>query len=236
MTARTPDDFWAAFFGVSVERMRSAGVTVVPHAALRGYRGVWFFAHADARIVSAPPDWVERIERFAERLQRGPLPDPELRQTIFGAEATRAIGPSYLAWLPAESFRPVSRADLRILPSLDDPAARRLATACSAQEWEESALSNTSGARIASYAGGSLGALAGLRELAPGVGDPGVLTHPVHRGRGHGTAAVSGVVQRALAREMLVLYQTLEAYRPAVQIAERLGFRRYGGHLAVRLK
>src|SRR5262249_28223021 len=60
--------------------------------------------------------------------------------------------------------------------------------------------------------------------------------HPGFRGRGCGTAVVSAVVEQGLREGRLLLYQTLEANRSAVQIALKLGYQQYGSHVAVRLK
>jgi len=36
------DVFWSRFFGVPESDMRTAGLSVVSHVGLSGYRGVWF--------------------------------------------------------------------------------------------------------------------------------------------------------------------------------------------------
>jgi predicted GNAT family acetyltransferase len=79
-------------------------------------------------------------------------------------------------------------------------------------------------------------AMAGYRPWNEFAGDPCVLTHPEFRGRGYGTAVVSAVAAAALAKGKLLLYQTLEANRGAVQIALKLGYEQYARHVAVRLK
>jgi predicted GNAT family acetyltransferase len=62
-----------------------------------------------------------------------------------------------------------------------------------------------------------------------------VITDPEARGRGHATRVVCALVERALAADRLVLYQTLLANAPAVAVARRLGFEAYATLLAVRL-
>ena len=68
------------------------------------------------------------------------------------------------------------------------------------------------------------------------VGDPGIVTDPRLRGRGHGTTATSALLEWAFGQSWLVLYQTLRANHPAVRIARSLGFREYASHLAVQLR
>jgi len=74
--------------------------------------------------------------------------------------------------------------------------------------------------------------MAGYRPWGDHAGDPCVLTHPEFRGRGYGTAVVSSVVAEALEEGKLLLYQTLEANRGAVQLAVNLGYEQYARHVA----
>jgi GNAT superfamily N-acetyltransferase len=88
----------------------------------------------------------------------------------------------------------------------------------------------------AHFDGKRITAMAGYRPWNDYAGDPCVLTHPEFRRRGQATAVVSAVVAAALDEGKLLLYQTLEANRGAVQIALNLGFEQYARHVAVRLK
>lgn len=89
---------------------------------------------------------------------------------------------------------------------------------------------------MAAYFDGTrIAAMAGYRPWNDHAGDPCVLTHPEFRQRGCGTAAVSAVVAAALEEGNLLLYQTLESNRSAVQIALNLGYEQYARHVAVRL-
>jgi predicted GNAT family acetyltransferase len=88
----------------------------------------------------------------------------------------------------------------------------------------------------ARFAGKNIVAMAGYRPWSDQAGDPCVLTHPEFRGQGYGTAVVSPVVEAALENGKLLLYQTLEANRGAVQIALKLGYEQYARHVAIRLK
>lgn len=81
---------------------------------------------------------------------------------------------------------------------------------------------------------GALAALGDWRVRAPGVGDPCLLTHPAHRGRGLAAIVLGGLCERALARDDLVLYQTLASNTPAVRAALRTGFHPEATHLSLR--
>jgi hypothetical protein len=64
--------------------------------------------------------------------------------------------------------------------------------------------------------------------------------HLNFRARGLGTVVVSEVIRLALLENNLLenkvlLYQTLESNIGAVRLAQKLGYRQYASHLAVRL-
>ena len=62
----------------------------------------------------------------------------------------------------------------------------------------------------------------------------GVITHPGHRGKGHGKAVVAEVSRDALANGLTLQYRTLAANAPSVAIARALGFQHYADTIAVR--
>ena len=62
----------------------------------------------------------------------------------------------------------------------------------------------------------------------------GVLTHPGHRGRGHGRAVAGAATQAAVAAGSVAHYQTLDANLSSVAVARALGYRRDATTLAVR--
>ena len=61
-----------------------------------------------------------------------------------------------------------------------------------------------------------------------------IVTHPAHRGRGLGKAAVSAIARIALARGLVAQYRTLCANTPSMAIARALGFQRFATTLAIR--
>lgn len=230
------DEFWAAFFGIEPARLRGASLSVVEHARLGDYPGVWFFVRRSAMVVSAPRSWVGRLRSQAERIEREGLPSAALVRELFGREPERVIGPVYQGCLLREAFCPAQDAHVRRLSPSDDADLAALRSACTSEEWEHSGLFAASDPRFGYFLGGALVAAAGTDRWAADAIGPGVLAHPDHRGRGYGTAVVSAVVEHALARGELSLYQTLTANRGSVALAERLGYRQYATHLAVRVQ
>jgi GNAT superfamily N-acetyltransferase len=230
------DEFWAAFFGVDAARLREPGVTVVRHALLGDYPGVWLFARESSVVVSAPDAWLERLGSRASRIRVESLASPLLHRELFDREPDRVIGPAYQGYLLRDAFRPVRSGDVRSLSASDHADLAALRSACTSEEWEHSGLSSASDPRFGCFVDGQLVAAAGTDRWTADAINPGVLTHPDHRGRGHGTAAVSSVVEDALASGLLALYQTLMANAGSVALAGRLGYRQYATHVAIRVQ
>ncbi len=233
MEESAADDFWRGFLGVPAARWDAPGVHIVPHAGLGDYSGVWFFARGAQCIISAPSHWHTRLGALATRadLAHG-LPEAAAVREIFGSDAITLVGPVWHGSLtdrsrmPAGPWRHVDAGD----PAVDD-----LRGACSATEWEHAGLESAAHPWFAATASDRVTAIAALRERDARTVDVCVVGHPQARGQGFARVAVgAAIAHRAPGRH--VLYQTLEANRPSVRLAEGLGFEHYARHLAVRLR
>jgi GNAT superfamily N-acetyltransferase len=237
---RDIDSFWSGFFGVDARALSEPGVVVVPHAALAGYAGLWFFVRGEACIVSAPPEWCGPVAQALREQGLDSLLCEDGLRALFGDAFERTVGPAFHAWLAPEAFR-LYRApslpgiEVRELGAADAPAVAALRAAAGEEAWEHANLRTAEPGAFGCFEADALLAAASARSWGPGVVGPGVLTHPGHRRAGCGTAVVSAVVGRALARRELVVYQTLMENDAARGIARRLGFAFYATHLAVRL-
>jgi GNAT superfamily N-acetyltransferase len=161
------------------------------------------------------------------------LHDVAYLSDLFQVDAAEMVGPSYQGYVEARDFRPDRRRPVRALLTSDRPLLEALLAACSPKERSDSGIDPDRPLSIGSFADGHLVSVAQSRELSPDAGDPCVLTHPRHRGAGHGTAVVSAVVEQGLGRDALVLYQTLLSNNAATRLAQRLGFRRFASHVAI---
>ena len=85
------------------------------------------------------------------------------------------------------------------------------------------------------FEGNSLVAAAGYEVWGGHIAHIGVVTHPTHRGKGHGKAVVVEVSRDALANGLVLQYRTLTANAPSVAIARALGFRHYADSISVRV-
>jgi GNAT superfamily N-acetyltransferase len=230
------DRFWGEFFGINAADLRTPGMSIVHHAGLAGYRGVWFFLRGSRLIVSAPDAWLDRLRSGLAGEPAPPrLPSHTALVELFGTSLGRCIGPAFQGALDAGRLRVITSACVRALTSADFDVVREFRNACRADDWDDSALENAPAFRAGYLNDGHIVCMAGFRPRSATAGDPCVATLPDHRGRGYAKATVSHVLAAALADNHVVLYQTLEANAAAVGVALSLGYVRYANHIAVRL-
>lgn len=229
------DAYWSAFLGVPAASLREPGIVVTAHAGLGDYRGLWLFVCGRAAVISAPADLRGAAERAFASARSSDLLSREYVVRALGRAAGKTVGPSYQGWLPAGHLRPIAHEEVRALASSEKTAVAKLRSAVSAEEWEHGGIEVDGPEILAIVDGERVLSLGQLRARAGGASDPCVLTHPAERGRGCAARVVCALVERAIAADRLVLYQTLMANAPAVAIARRLGFEPYATVLAVRL-
>ena len=221
------DEFWAGYFGCRPENLGEAKTLVVPHAALRDYEGVLAFRHGEACIVSVPAT-VPEVER---RTLRGAPPerafDPRVlaRSFVVGEEC---VSPT--AWVGVcepEDFRPAP-SSARPLTIDDFDGVCRLAEACGERFGVDR------DPMFGRFVGAELVAVStyvGMGELAY----VGIVTHPRHRGRGHGKAVASAAMEHAFGRGLIPMWRTVASNGPAIAVARSLGFRPYALTMEVQL-
>jgi GNAT superfamily N-acetyltransferase len=230
------DAFWAEFFGVGAADLRTPGVSLGRHAALAGYRGVWFFLRGARLIVSAPDGWLERVRGAFDGAPNPPaLPNPSQLDELFAESLERWVGPAFQGALDAGDFRPFTSPHVRALTDADADVVAAFRDACGTDGWSDAAFDKAVLFRAGYFDDGRLVAMAGFRPWSATAGDPCVLTLPDYRGRGCAKAVVSHVLSTAFAHEQTPLYQTLESNVAAVGVALSVGYARYANHLAVRL-
>lgn len=209
---------------------------VVPHAGLAGYEGAWVWLRGETCIVSVPSDRVERVASRAVGADSRTLHTPEALRSLFGGAIERTIGPAWWGSVPPAGFRPAPSPEARKLGERDRALLAALEDACSAEEWSASGIGSDSEAVFACPIAGRLASACAYRRRAVDVGDPGVVTHPAHRGGGYGRSAVGAATAHGIGRGDLVLYQTLAENRPARAVASALGYEEVARHVAVRFR
>ena len=192
-------------------------------------------AFGAAPVVSLPVEMLERFGAAAAEAAVG-LVDDGRWQAVFGARTDAVVGPALVAYADAGTFRrPSTDADVRLLGEVDRPALDGLRGAVSAEEWD--------------HGGSELGTLPVAARSRTGrwprspatrcwggrIAHLGIVTHPAHRGRGLGAAAVALAAETALRAGLVAQHRTLASNAPSIDIARRLGFVGYATSLAVRL-
>lgn len=235
-TMDAADGYWAGFLGIPRTRLRPPRPLAVPHADLGGYRGMYAQAFGGAPVVSLPMAMLERFGPAAAEAAAGGLVDDGRWQALFGARADTVVGPALVAYADAGTFRrPSAGADVRLLAEADRPAVDGLRRALSAEEWEHGGKEPGALPVAGAFVDGGLVAVAGYAVWGGRIAHLGIVTHPAHRGRGLGAAAVALAAETALRAGLIAQYRTLASNTPSIRIARRLGFVGYATSLAVRL-
>jgi GNAT superfamily N-acetyltransferase len=231
------DAYWARFLGIAPDRLRPAEPLVVPHAAeLADYSGAYLHAFDDAApVISVPPRMLSSDgERIAETAC-GDWADGGRWASLFGEMFDRAVGPAAVRYADRETLRPISADGVRLLGAEDAGAVDALRRACTPTEWDHGGSEIGRDLMAGAFADGVLAAVAGYEVWGGTIAHLAITTHPDHRGRGLGAAAVSRIAAEALDRGLLAQYRALEENTPSIAISERLGFRSHSRSLAVRL-
>ena len=223
--------FWAGRLGCQVADLRRPTLTVVPWSRPFAYA----LLRRDTLVVAVPagrrPAVTARLVGLdpAEAFQAGRL------AAVLGDAAGPPVGPAYQGFADAGDARTPAAGDVRLLGEDDRPALDALRLAAGETAWEHSTVDPERPPLFGRFAGGVLVAAATLEDPGGPVASVGVLTHPAHRGRGHGRAVAGAATRAALDAGVVAHYQTLEANLPSVAIARALGFRRDGTTLSFRL-
>jgi GNAT superfamily N-acetyltransferase len=225
------DAYWAAELGcrpADLGRPGPAVTTLADPDPAAPY--ALAFARPPALLLAVPAAFRALVEAaLPDRL------DPGRLAAAFGAAAAEVVGPAYQGWLDPAGFRPAPAAGVRRLDDGDRPALAALRRAAGETAWEHSALDPDEPPLFGRFAGGALLAAGTLAGWGGPLAHVGILTHPAHRGRGHGRAVVAAMAAAALAAGAVPHYQTLDANAPSRAVAAALGFRRHATTVAVRL-
>jgi RimJ/RimL family protein N-acetyltransferase len=236
-TIDAADGYWAGFLGIPRTRLRPPRPLAVPHAGLGDYRGMYAQAFGGAPVVSLPVAMLERLGPAAAETAGGGLVDDGRWQALFGARTDAVVGPALVAYADAGTFRRPSStdADVRLLADADRPALDGLRSALPAEEWDHGGSELGALPVAGAFADGALAAVAGYEVWGGRIAHLGIVTHPAHRRRGLGAAAVALAAETALGAGLVAQYRTLASNTPSIGIARRLGFVGYATSLAVRL-
>jgi RimJ/RimL family protein N-acetyltransferase len=235
-TIAAVDRYWAAFFGVEPALLADPGTTIVPHAGLGDYHGLFCLRRRDTLLISVPAERLEHDRVALAGCSATLLDDPPSLQAWIDEPVERLVGPAFVGYADAASFQPRSLQHLRRLTDADRQRFERFRRSCAAIEWEHGGSDLDAQPVVGCIVDDEIVAAAGFELWGARIAHIAVVTHPAYRGHGYGGAVVSGAAALALERSLIPQYRTLLSNTPSIAIAAALGFVGYGVSLAARLK
>jgi RimJ/RimL family protein N-acetyltransferase len=202
------DRFWADAFGFDVAELHAEPLRIsTPAPGFADYRGVYVLTLGPTTLVSAPAGHVD-----ADTVVLGPSQHAYLHRDDHVAA-------------PGATTQPVDPSELASLRG----AVQRA-------EWSEGGFGHDDDVTFGAYHGNVLVAAGNLTDFAGRPADVGLVTHPDHRGKGHGLALARDMTTWAFAHGAeVVRYRALTTNMPSLAIARRAGFTPYGSNVAIRM-
>jgi GNAT superfamily N-acetyltransferase len=223
--------YWAAHFGVPCHLLFTEPLSIISHAGeLEEYHGIFALSRNGARLISLPSEYAESLRPIVLNLSSN-FSLEDLARALRPI-ASAVIGPAFIGYTDDIS-QPSHPA--RALTLEDATAVDSLRAACGETEWERGGSNISVNPASGVFIGDKLAALAAYEVWGGTIAHISVITHPEHRGRGFGTAAVTHLSARALAAGLLPQYRTLDGNQPSIRLAKSIGFVRYATSLAIRL-
>ncbi|TMU85843.1 GNAT family N-acetyltransferase [Bacillus sp. BHET2] len=228
---------WAGFLGCDYSDLLVPNVRVLQHSkSLEGYNGIYAFSNEISCIISAPPKYVPLLGEGVRNLRPDVVFDAEwLGQSING-KYTKLIGPAFQEYLENDSLLQTSSSSVVEYKSEHHRTLlEELRDSCSEIEWQHSSIDEQKKPILLQILNGKVVAAGSWRRGESGFLSVGIITHPAHRGKGHGKKVVNALTKRGLTGGAIMHYQTLESNIPSVAIAQSLGYKRLGRTIAIRL-
>jgi GNAT superfamily N-acetyltransferase len=229
-------DYWFEELGCAPKDLMPGQVLVVKHGRLKGYRGVLFFLHREACVVSAPEALVNSLSEQTAGMNSLSCFSVETATRLLGSQLDRLIGPAWIGQLNLASFCKQHGAETRLLSTAEHGALEDLLAACPPEEASHSALEPGRSPTVGIFREGKLVASAGYEVLEKRVAHIGVLVHPSWRGQGLAIKVVSGIAETALQSKLGVQYRTLYANPASLAAARKVGFQDFAKTIAARLR
>lgn len=236
MDAQRIDHHWSAFFGLTTADFLAPSIVVVPHAKLEGYNGIWLFRRNETAVISAPGNWVKRLNKKVDGLSVNDLMQPQTINHLIGHAVEQTIGPAWHGYAEKVNFRPWQSETVRPLFADDETLLQELANSGDPQGWEDGGFDRPVDTFFGCFAVDRLVAVSRYIKLSPHTVFPGVFTHPEYRGCGFGKRVLNAAFEHALSQNYLIAYQTLVSNTGSIKLAEALGCKEYAHHIAIRLK
>lgn len=235
------DKWWAQDFGCSPGELRPAETRVQAHTArLADATGMWLLVAGGAPVVSMPANVFAKLGERAKGWTTALVADETslLRELagIAPGRVGRVVGPAFISYGSAASLD-LRNARHAVSVASEEASIASLREACGSA-WDDGGSEIDDEVPLFGVFGGAreLRALASYEVWDTSIAHISIVTHPEHRGRGFGRAAVALAAQHALAAGLVPQYRTLQANTASIVVAKRLGFVEYGFSVYVRLQ
>lgn len=229
---------WAEQFQCEISDLMTPRLIVQQHlGSLREYCGIYCFYNGTTCIISAPTEYVSEIKLATTEFGPSEAFDAELLTRLSRAENYKIIGPAYQGYVDKSSFIEQQTHDVVDLVNehhLD--ALEEFRLSCNETEWAHSDIELHRQPILARFYDGKIVAAGSWREESKDILSLGIISHPNHRGKGHGKAVVSALTSKGLKTDAIMHFQTLNSNRASVELARSLGYKELASTVAIRIQ
>lgn len=229
---------WSERLGCKISDMSSSNIVVRQHAgALKEYHGIYCFYNGTTCIISAPSEYVSRINIAVSERQPEEAFDVELLTNSIDSENYQLVGPAYQGYIDDSSFMEQETHNIVELVTEHQLASLQdFRLACSQTEWEHSDIDLQRRPILARFCDKKIVAAGSWRVERSGTLSVGVISHPDYRGQGYGKEVVSALTSKGVKTGATVHFQTLKSNTSSVAIAKSLGFKELASTLSISLQ
>lgn len=225
--------YWADVFGVTPDALDAPGVTVMPESEPQDSDGLYLLRRNRTLLLLCHPDRLASWRAQAARIDASIVDDHAALTSWVRQPIARMVGPAYIGYSDAASFRPVQQ-HARLLEPGDDAAYDAFRAQCPPLDWEHGGSEFHPGTLAGSFSNdGQLVALAGYELWGAHLAHIAIVSAPAGRGQGHGCAAVSRLTAHVLDQGLIPQYRTLRANRRSIAIASTLGYAAYADTISI---
>lgn len=238
MALKRIEEYWSEFFGISVDKLKSRGIVVVPHKGLSNYNGAWIFKHNLSWIISVPGDMQEKIsaKKIEVAEEKIDLFKEEKLRGLFGKKIAKVIGPTFQGYYDQAITGEMSNQIVVLNEQEHQEQIEELSGSGDPKGWLHSGTGENQNYLFGFEHKGKILSIANYKMVSKDVGFIGVYTHPDYRGRGFGQQVVKRAIKDLVSKKKLVLYQTLLSNTSSVDLADRIGVKKFGTNIAIRFR
>lgn len=229
---RHVEQYWSADLACAPADFHQSGIAICVDRS--AYQGAVFLRTGPACVVSLPEGWLEHARDTLTGRDPEEVFRPRALAAIFVGAVDRIIGPAYLGYLAA-GVSPKTDPEVRRVEGMNSQL-RRLQQVCDPTEWAHAGADTRGSTLFGLLQGDELVCLGSSIPWGEPLEHLGILTHPLHRGRGLARRVVSTMAASALERQRVPQYRTLCANTPSWRVGQAVGFEEWAQTLAVRLR